>query len=495
MWPLIALALAVTPEPPPRTFALVIGHNVALDEKTPTLRFADDDAVAMHELLGEAGARSVLLVDADAETRALHPSVASATSPTPAAVRAAWERVQREMKDASQAGPVEFILFFSGHGDVSHGEGYLSLAGGPLTRSAVQNMLGESPAARNHVVIDACKAYFAVLGKGAGGRREPYTQPFAGTSTQTERSGFLLSTSSDGDSHEWERYQSGVFSFELRSALRGSADIDGDGIITYRELGGFLQRANAGIVNSKYRPDFLVLPPGGASSALDAPVLRWPEASAALKLDGAASHVYVEAGSGQRLLEVNRATSARVLVRLPPERPLFIRSADEREERVLESTELTSWSSLASAPVSSAKKGALQLALRQLFSQPFDMSAVHAFGVDYELRSREVTATPSTRETLKVASVVTATTALSVGASALAVGVERRNVSASTSQLERAQRNEAIAAANVTMVVADVIGAAALGTWTVLMLTTPKEPTATVNFTVSAGGVSVSGQW
>ena len=99
-----------------------------------------------------------------------------------------------------------------------------------------------SPAARNHVFIDACKSYFLAFEKGPGGRRSPYTRSFVDASVPSRltTTGFVLSTSSDRDSHEWERYQGGILSHELRSALRGGADADGDGRVDYAEIGAFL---------------------------------------------------------------------------------------------------------------------------------------------------------------------------------------------------------------------------------------------------------------
>lgn len=492
MLPLVLALLTAAPgAPAPKTFALVIGHNHAADDDTPDLKFADDDALAMHELLLELGAQSVLLVSPDAETKALHPDV-KGLAPTAANLKAAWAQLRNELVTAAAAGPVEFMLFYSGHGDISHGEGFLALADGRLTRAMVLSMLAESPASKNHVIIDACKAYFAVLGKGAGGQRERYGQPFASGSASPERSGFLLSTSSDGDAHEWERYQSGVFSFEVRSALRGSADVDADGVITYRELGGFLQRANAGIANAKFRPDFLVVPPGGAAAGLDDAVVRWAPKPAALTLEGPATHLYVESGSGRRLLELNRASNLPFELRLPSERPLFIRSADEREERVLESSAPTAFASLPVTAVSSSRKGALQLAFRQIFSQPFDASAVESFSVDYGLRAQVRAPVSDARSVARTVTLVTAVGAGLVMLGALVVGVERSTVTSQTSQRERVARNEGLMAANVTMGIGGGLAVASLATWLVLTLT---EPTPAVSFGLSPSGVSVHGRW
>lgn len=495
MWSLV-LSLAVVAAPSsdrPKVFALVIGNNRAAEAASPDLKFADDDAIAMHELLTEAGVKSLLLVRADDETRALQPSAVTATSPTPSAVRAAWDQIRAEITAAKRAGTTEFLFFFSGHGDVSQGEGYLALDGGKLTRSALQAMLGESPALRNHVVIDACKSYFAVLSRGAGGQREPYAQPFVERRAGGERSGFLLSTSSDGDSHEWARFQAGVFSFEVRSALRGSADVDRDGVLTYRELGGFLQRANAGIVNARFRPDFFVVPPGGdGGGGLDQPLLRWPESTSSLTVDGAATHFYVEASSGRRVLELHRAAGVGLTLRLPAERPLFVRTADEREERLLESSGPVAYASLTSKPASVSTKGALHVAFSQLFSRAFDAGAVDAFVLESQFRA-VLPPEPNARAIARTTSLVVAGVALATAVTALGIGVERTSITPATSGQERLERNAALPAVNATMGVAASVTAAALGTWLVLTLTDSSDSTTSVG--VGPNGASVRIEW
>lgn len=110
--------------------------------------------------------------------------------------------------------------------------------------------------------------------KGPGGQRRALDISLA-PAHAPENTGFILSTSSGRDSHEWDRYQSGVFSYQVRSALRGAADADRDATISYAELGVFLQRANAAIANPRYRPDFAIRPPGAHPPDLQQTVLVW----------------------------------------------------------------------------------------------------------------------------------------------------------------------------------------------------------------------------
>ena len=58
----------------------------------------------------------------------------------------------------------------------------------------------------------------------------------------------------------------GVFSHEVRSALLGGADVDGDDRVTYRELASFVAVANEA-VPAGHRPEFFVRAPSAAREA------------------------------------------------------------------------------------------------------------------------------------------------------------------------------------------------------------------------------------
>ncbi len=53
----------------------------------------------------------------------------------------------------------ELFVFYSGHGDVAHGEGYVMLEDRRLTRRMLYQLLASSGAERNHVIVDACKPF------------------------------------------------------------------------------------------------------------------------------------------------------------------------------------------------------------------------------------------------------------------------------------------------------------------------------------------------
>lgn len=471
---LLGLLSALPVSASPRLYALVIGNNQPVDATTAELHYADDDALSIHQLLLEANASSVLLTRLDAQTRALNPDVYP-QAPTPDAVERAWHDLETALLQAANAGaPAEFLLFFSGHGEVREGEGFLALEGGRLTRSRLTAMLNAAPSRRNHVVVDACKASLAVLGKGPGGKREPYHRGLVGTVAAP--TGYLLSASSDTASHEWERYQAGVFTFELRSALRGSADVDRDGRITYEELGGFLSRANAAIVNERFKPDFLVRAPGLGVGGLREVVLEWSQ-PAALTLEGPSEHVYVETASGARVLELNAGPQSFAL-HLPAQRPLFVRAADERVERTLLAAEPVHLADLSVSTPQVTSKGALHLAFQRLFAEPFDAQSVQVFATGYQPPSLEVASVPTHEwRAVKTVSLVTAGLGAATGIAASLYALERGTFTAMTPQTERFERNRGIATANVVLGVGISVAVAGAVSWLIVTLLSREPPT------------------
>ena len=366
--------------PKTRRFALVIGNNQPVQPTSSKLRYADDDAVATHRMLREAGVESLLLVTLDADSRSLFESVSIHGAPRVSALEKAFSELLARMNQAHIAGiESELFFFYSGHGDVEHGEGFLALEDGRLTRSKLFELLSRSKATRNHVFIDACKSYFLAFDRGPGGRRTPYQGAMVESLPATlGNTGFVLSTSSDRDSHEWERYQGGILSHELRSALRGAADTNLDARISYAELGAFLTTANRGIKNARLRPDFMVQPP---DHDFKRDVLAWPgDAPAPLSFGGEAfGHFYVETGTGERILDAHPALGQELALWTPAERPLFVRKSDGSAEYVLTSSEPMKIAALNPARQEVASRGAAGLAFEHLFVVPFGERDVQGF--------------------------------------------------------------------------------------------------------------------
>ena len=263
---------SVSAEPQPARFALAIGCNDSLEQRQPRLRFADDDAARMTELLTESGVDTTLVTAFDRETQGLFPKLVSqAHPPTRKGLAEAWSALVIRMRKAAESGPVELLLYYSGHGDVGpDGRGHLTLAGEKLTRDDLFTwLLSESPADHNHLIIDACGSERLVLARGGWrpDRSSEDARPAVRAYLESRdlsrfpNTGVMLASSIDNKTHEWERYRGGVFTHELLSGLRGGADVNGDGRLEYSELGAFISAANRGVADPRARLRVVVRPP------------------------------------------------------------------------------------------------------------------------------------------------------------------------------------------------------------------------------------------
>lgn len=501
----VAIALAAlipspgaAADPEAARFAIVIGNNQAYDPNVVPLRYADDDALATYLLLREAGVEATLLTRQDEASRRLHP-VAPDGPPSWPAIAAALARINRRIDDERARGRrAELLFFYSGHGSVAHGEGFVVLESGRLTRSLLRDrLIAVSRAERNHVVIDACKSYFLAFGKGAGGRRERFGRSFVRTGdAELERTGFVLSTSSDRDSHEWERFQAGVFSHQVRSGLRGAADADLDGAVSYAELGAFLTAANRGIANERFRPDFLVRPPGGGRN-LGAPVFRWPRSAGGLTVDRSTGRLHVETARGERILDAHPASGQRLVLHVPSARPQFLRTGDETVEYVLDGTAPGPLSRLPAQAPSATRKGALNLAFEELFASPFGAVDVAGYRQGYrdELllrREPELEAGADRGVTLtRIVGWTAASTAV-VGTAAAGLAFARRDAARDANQRDRVRINGQVRRLNATSRVLFGVAGATAATWLVVTLWPEDEQPRAISLIPSEQGITLS---
>jgi hypothetical protein len=457
----LALLIAAAPAaaaPAEHRFAIVIGNNRSTRADTAPLRYADDDAIAMHQLLLEAGVDSVLLARPDPGAPAVRPD----GPPRWDEVRRALARHEAAIRAANAAGArTSLLVFYSGHGNVARGEGYVELEDARLTRGLLRRAILEPSAAGEiHVVVDACRSYFLAFEKGPGGRRRPSGASLA--SAGRGGIGWVLSTSSDRESHEWERFQGGIFSHEVRSALRGAADVDRDGRVSYAELGAFLAVANRAIENERFRPDYVVRPPG----ALGDDLLAWPAGGETLELD-APGHVLLEGPDGARIADANPAVGAPVALRLPPARPLFVRwSSPDVEATIAARTPTVRLRDLIAAAPRVASKGALHLAFARLFAEPFAAADVDAFAREapaLALESPPEGAAPSGG-----ARRIAGTTAIVAGVVAVGLGgwaIERSVAAGSADQQARVRLNDRIANLRLGAAASAGVAVAAGGLW------------------------------
>lgn len=462
----LLLPVSAMADPPDKEalFGLVIGSNTTHDGSEPPLRYADDDAVLNAQLLRQLGARIILLTAMDEQTRALHPDE-NLSSPTLAALEAATSALNEAMDNARREGktPVLYI-FYSGHGDVEHNEGYVHLADGKLWRKDLIRLLEESTAARNHVVIDACKSYFMVFARGAGGSRRPVEAPMdLSEGGLPDNTGVLLSTSSATESHEWEAYQSGIFSHEVRSALRGAADVNLDSAVSYTEAAAFVWTANSQIANRKFRPQLYARPPGGKAGR-DAVLARTDTAGGDRLAMGPGldSHTYVEDADGLRLADLHPAGDQRLVLLLPASRPIFVRDPVAQTEVELPAGERLEYSRLTSRQVSSSSRGAPHVAFEKLFESPFSPDAI----ADYESSPDDdfMTLEPADTDLTWLRRGIGILSILSLAAGGTMTGLaagERGSIDGDSSGLDRDHANANIRDYNTAAISCYAIGGAA----------------------------------
>lgn len=366
----------------PASFALIIGSNRSVDEGVPPLKYADDDAARYLDLFRLLGARTYLLTTLDDNTRRLHPQAAAeALEPRAAPLERTVAALAVDVARARDR-HVETTLYFvyAGHGNVDEdGEGYFALEDQRVTGADLARMVARIPATHVHVIVYACASYFLAYSRGPGGERRP-VKGFQDSAllSSDPRVGLLLSTSSARESHEWDEFQAGVFSHEVRSGLYGAADADGDGRVSYREIAAFVSRANAAIPNERFRPDVHAKAPADSETLLD---IRHG-LSRHLDFDGAhAAHYWMEDELGVRLLDFHNAPGQRVrLVRPAPSGRVYLRRQDDDAEFTVPAwPDSIAFADLQPAAARVASRGAAHEAFSRLFALPFDDAAVEAY--------------------------------------------------------------------------------------------------------------------
>ncbi|MBK7862121.1 MAG: caspase family protein [Archangiaceae bacterium] len=372
----------------PRLFALVVGLNSSRDPKVAPLRYADDDAARYFELFEALGAQPKLLAVLDADTQRRHPALAAvARPPSRAELDRAIHEIAQDARRAQQAGEqVEFFFAYAGHGNITADrEGYVNLVDSVLLRRELFSAVLEPvPATYKHVIIDACNAYFLVAKRGAATEAQlQAVKAFLDREALDAHPevGVLVSGTKEVETHEWAALESGVFSHEIRSALLGAADADGDGYVRYAEIAAFVAAANDGLSDPRARVDVFARPP---ALDLSRPVLdlrrgspRYLEVPPQLK-----GRWRVEDARGARYADFNASGERSVFLKLVGESEYFAFFEDDREAKVRASkTGGIAQLALSSLkPKRSATRGAVEDDLRKgLFTIPYGAGFLRGF--------------------------------------------------------------------------------------------------------------------
>ncbi|MBN2362213.1 MAG: caspase family protein [Deltaproteobacteria bacterium] len=220
MRPLLVFCALVVPALawPSTRFAFVVGHNSGHLDEAP-LRWAEADAQRFQRALLDVGnvapERSALLLSPDLER-----------------FRTAWTETKGKLAEARLRGEhTTLFFFFSGHGD--SGTIHLGRQAVPLAE-----FRREMAAASSVVVaiVDACRNDRQPRVKSKGALRAP---GFDWPSDWAEQQSGLVVIASAGRgevAQESDDLQSSLFTHHLLTGMAGSADFDGDGVVTLEEL-------------------------------------------------------------------------------------------------------------------------------------------------------------------------------------------------------------------------------------------------------------------
>ncbi|MCC6748167.1 MAG: hypothetical protein IT371_10940 [Deltaproteobacteria bacterium] len=355
--------------PEHRRYVLIVANNHSLDRGVTPLRYADDDGLRYLELFRLLTPNVQLLTVLDDETARLHPeAIGQVRPPTEAELYATLGRWNAEMAGVRRGGgTAELVFVYAGHGDVdAQGEGYVNLLASRLRRRDLyQRILAPSQASFVHLVIDACKSYFLVSRRGGGWKddraadsHEDEVRAFLRREDLSAypHAGVILATSGDQATHEWTRYRGGILSHELRSALSGAADVNGDGRVEYSELHAFIAAANARVAHPEAKLNIFARPPA-ANRRQPLVDLRQARAGRLLRFDEGLSGVFhLEDDRGVRVADLHKAAGLRFDVAVDRQRGYFLRHA-EREARIGRGSERLAVATLAFSRAALGERG------------------------------------------------------------------------------------------------------------------------------------------
>ncbi len=383
----LGLGLTTTANAQDSRYALIVANNASIDPGVPPLRFADDDGARFFEIFSSYADQTILLTTLDSESQQLFPQAARASAPPSrenllSSVSALKARIDADRKNGKRA---EVFVVFTGHGNRDEsGEGYLSLSDERLRRSdLLRNVIEPLNADFTHVIIDACNAYFMVNSRGDGWKDDrsglslnnEFDDYLTGGQTQPSLPtvGVILSTAGAQEVHEWSVYGGGVFSHQLRSALLGAADADGDGSVTYPEIEAYLVAANASVTNPRARIHVHVRGPAQDSSRRVVDLEKLTN-STTLEIAGGQGPMWIEDSRGLRYADLNLASDGAAKLRLmratTKDGSYWLRTVDD--EVVIPTGEHIALAALERTPNTSGARGAVNESFRQeLFKTSF----------------------------------------------------------------------------------------------------------------------------
>ncbi|MFZ5446135.1 MAG: caspase family protein [Myxococcota bacterium] len=226
--------LALAAEPPVRLL-LSFGSDLGRPDEAP-LQHAEEDARRVRDLFVELGnvepARALLLERATATK-----------------VRERFAELQGRVAELVGLGRrVELVVFASAHGQA----GALHLTGTELPLVELRQLAAQCGAHLTITIVDACES--GAREKGA--RKGPAYELQVRAPLVTGEV-FISSSGASESAQEWDVLSGSLFTHHLLTALRGDADLDGDGRVTLMESYAYAERRTvANSVDRGQHPEF-----------------------------------------------------------------------------------------------------------------------------------------------------------------------------------------------------------------------------------------------
>jgi hypothetical protein len=299
-----ALCLAVSLAPrvaaAVERYAVVIGNNVGARDE-PTLRYAEQDATRVYDVLKELGGfhpeNMVLLRREEAPT-----------------VRRALIAMNDRIRASGAESPSQAVLvvYYSGHADAQS----LHLGGSQLELAELEQLVRGSSSAFRLLILDACRS--GALTRIKGGRSAPPLPIRVEERLAGEGAVVLAASAADEDAQESDEIRSSFFTHYLVSGLVGAADSNRDGAVTLEEVYQYAyestlrasSRTFAGAQHPSFRYELhgqggLVLTRVGADLR-DRGLLEFPEGRSYLVMqESADGAVVAEVGANDRTRRVD----------------------------------------------------------------------------------------------------------------------------------------------------------------------------------------------
>ncbi len=281
---------------PANSHVVVIGNNFG-DPHELGLRFAQDDAQAVAEVLRRLGGvpskNITAILDGDAD------AVRTGLLEVNAAIRA--------------TDPAALVVYYSGHADADA----LHLGGTYLKFKELKALVKSSPARLRLLVVDACRSGGVSRVKGVKAGRAFKLDVVE--ESAAEGLAIITSSTANESSQEADALRASFFSHRLVNALRGAGDRDGDGSVTLAEAYAY---AYDGTIRSSGRTLDLQHPTyawdvKGRGGLVMTRTAEAQARSGRLKLGGPVVHLVSDAAGGQVVAEVRPARKGAVLS-LPP---------------------------------------------------------------------------------------------------------------------------------------------------------------------------------